>query len=235
MKNKSCILITGTSKGLGLALAQAYLDAGERVVGCSRGVSTISNINYHHHVIDVSNEVHVAGMFASIRQDKLVPRLLINNAAISQKSLSSFTNAQSAQELLRVNLFGAFLVSKEAILLMQRHRFGRIVNLTSINVPLASVGSSLYNASKAGLDALGHSLAAECKNYDITVNSLGLSMVAHTGMTDALDATAIEAKCAPLLKPKMLETAEIVAAINFFAASESKNITGQQLYFGGVR
>jgi 3-oxoacyl-[acyl-carrier protein] reductase len=174
-------------------------------------------------------------MFASIRQAKLVPRLLINNAALSQKSLAAFTNAQSAQELLGVNLFGAFLVSKEAIRVMQRHRFGRIVNLTSINVPLASVGSSLYNASKAGLDALGHSLAAECKNYDITVNSLGLSMVAHTGMAVALDAAAIEVKCAPLLKPKLLETAEIVAAINFFAASESKNITGQQLYFGGVR
>jgi 3-oxoacyl-[acyl-carrier protein] reductase len=231
----SCILITGTSKGLGLALAQAYLDAGEQVVGCSRGASAITNVNYHHHVIDVSNEAHVASMFASIRQAKLVPRLLINNAALSQKSLAAFTNTQSAQELLGVNLLGAFLVSKEAIRVMQRHRFGRIVNLTSINVPLASVGSSLYNASKAGLDALGHSLAAECKNYDITVNSLGLSMVAHTGMADALDAAAIEAKCAPLLKPKLLETAEIVAAINFFAASESKNITGQQLYFGGVR
>jgi 3-oxoacyl-[acyl-carrier protein] reductase len=231
----SCILITGTSKGLGLALAQAYLDAGEQVIGCSRGVSAISNVNYHHHVIDVSNEVHVASMFSSIRQAKLVPRLLINNAALSQKSLASFTNAQSAQELLGVNLIGAFLVSKEAIRVMQRHRFGRIVNLTSINVPLASIGSSLYNASKAGLDALGHSLAAECKNYDITVNSLGLSIVANTGMAEALDAAAIEAKCAPLLKPKLLETAEIVAAINFFAASESKNITGQQLYFGGIR
>jgi 3-oxoacyl-[acyl-carrier protein] reductase len=235
MKNTPCILITGTSKGLGLALAQAYLEAGEHVVGCSRGASAISHVNYHHHEIDVSNDANVTRMFTAIREAKLVPRLLINNAGLTQKSLATFTNAQSAQELLGVNLLGAFLVSKEAIRLMQRHRFGRIVNLTSINVPLASVGSSLYNASKAGLDALGHSLAVECKNYDITVNSLGLSLVAHTGMADSLDVAAIAAKCAPLLKPNLLETAEIMAAINFFAANEAKNITGQQLYFGGVR
>lgn len=235
MKNTPCILITGTSKGLGQALAQTYLESGEYVIGCSRGASTIRHANYHHHVIDVSNEEDVTRMFTDMREAKLVPRLLINNAALAQKSLATFTDARSARELLNINLIGAFLVSKEAIRLMQRHRFGRIVNLTSINVPLASVGSSLYNASKAGLDALGHSLAVECKNYDITVNSLGLSLVAHTGMVNSLDVTAIDAKCAPLPKPKMLDTAEIVAAINFFASDEAKNITGQQLYFGGVR
>lgn len=235
MKNTPCILITGTSKGLGFALAQAYLESGDVVIGCSRGDSMISHASYHHHAIDVSNFVEVTRMFSEIREARLAPRLLINNAALSQKSLATFTDAHSAKELINTNLLGAFLISKEAIRLMQRHRFGRIVNLTSINVPLASVGSSLYNASKAGLDALGHTLAAECKNYDITVNSLGLSLVAHTGMVDSLELAAIKAKCAPLIKPQLLEIAEIVAAINFFAASEAKNITGQQLYFGGVR
>jgi 3-oxoacyl-[acyl-carrier protein] reductase len=235
MTNTACVLITGTSKGLGLALARSYLNAGEHVVGCSRGASTITHERYQHHEIDVSSEAQVARMFSQMREAKLLPRLLINNAALAQTSLATFTKAQSAQELLNVNLFGAFLVCKEAIRLMQRHRFGRIVNLTSINVPLASVGSSLYNASKAGLDALGHSLAVECKDYDITVNSLGLSLVAQTGMADSLDESAIAAKRAHLLKPKLLETTEIVAAINFFASADARNITGQLLYFGGVR
>ena len=235
MSNSSCVLITGTSRGLGAALAQAYLAAGERVVGCSRGAATIAHTNYRHYTVDVSDELSIAMMFADMREKKWVPWLLVNNAALAQKSLATFTSALTAKEILDVNLLGTFLICRETLKLMQRHRFGRIVNLSSINVPLASVGSSLYNATKAGLDAMGSSLANECKTYDITVNSIGLSLVANTGMAESLSEAALVAKQAHLLKPKLLETAEIVAAINFFASAEAKNITGQLLYFGGVR
>ena len=235
MSYTSCIVITGTSRGLGAALAKAYLEAGEQVVGCARGVATIAHINYRHYTVDVSDEVSIAKMFADMREVKLVPRLLVNNAALAQKSLATFTSALMAKEILEVNLLGTFLVCREMIKVMQRHRFGRIVNLSSINVPLASVGSSIYNATKAGLDAMGNSLANECKTYDITVNSIGLSLVANTGMADSLSEAALVAKQVHLLKPKLLETAEVLAAINFFASAEAKNITGQLLYFGGVR
>lgn len=235
MSSTSCILITGASRGLGATLAQAYLDAGEHVLGCSRGAATIAHANYQHHCVDVSDELSVAKMFAGMRETKSVPRLLVNNAALAQQSLATFTSAKAAKEIIQVNLFGTFLICRESLKLMQRHRFGRIVNLTSINVPLASVGSSLYNATKAGMDVMGLSLANECKSYDITINSIGLSLVANTGMVESLDEAAIAAKQAYLLKPKLLETAEIVAAINFFASAEARNITGQVLYFGGVR
>jgi len=82
---------------------------------------------------------------------------------------------------------------------------------------------------------MGRSLANECRAHDITVNSIGLSLVADTGMVESLSETALAAKQAHLLKPKLLETAEIVAAINFFASVEARNITGQLLYFGGTR
>jgi 3-oxoacyl-[acyl-carrier protein] reductase len=235
MHNISCVLITGTSRGLGAVLTKAYLAAGEHVVGCSRGPAKVTHANYLHYSLDVSDDHSTANMFADMRDRKLVPRLLINNAALAQNTLTTFTSAQAAREILDVNLLGTFLICRETLKLMQRHRFGRIVNLTSINVPLASVGSSLYNATKAGLDAMGHSLANECKTYDITVNSIGLSLVANTGMVESLDEAAIAAKQVHLLKPKLLEVAEIVAAINFFASAEARNVTGQVLYFGGVR
>jgi 3-oxoacyl-[acyl-carrier protein] reductase len=235
MSNVSCVMITGTSRGLGLDLAKAYLAVGERVIGCSRGSTSIEHANYRHYSVDVSDELSIAKMFADIRDSKLVPRLLVNNAALAQKSLTTFTSSQTAKEILEVNLLGTFLICRETLKLMQRHGFGRIVNLSSINVPLASVGSSLYNATKAGLDAMGHSLANECKTYDITVNSVGLSLVANTGMAESLNEAALAAKQKHLLKPKLLETPEILAAINFFASTEARNITGQLLYFGGVR
>jgi len=233
--SSSCILITGTSRGLGAALAQAYLAAGEQVLGCSRGVATITHAKYRHYMVDVSNELSIANMFTDIQQKKIVPRLLVNSAALTQMKLATVTSTQTARDILNVNLLGTFLICRETLKLMQRHGFGRIVNLSSINVPLASVGSALYNATKAGLDAMGHSLANECRTYDITVNSIGLSLVANTGMVESLNESALAVKQVHLLKPKLLETKEVVAAINFFASAEAKNITGQLLYFGGVR
>ena len=235
MSNVSCVMITGTSRGLGAALAQAYLSAGEQVLGCSRGAATIAHANYRHYNVDVSDELSIANMFTDMREKKFVPRLLVNNAALAQMKLTTFTSAQSARDILDVNLLGTFLVCREMLKLMQRHRFGRIVNLSSISVPLATVGNSLYNATKAGLDAMGHSLANECKTYDITVNSIGLSHVANTGMADALNDTAIAAVQGLLMKPTWLTTSEIVAAMDCFASPDARNITGQVLYFGGVR
>ena len=235
MSYTSCIMITGTSRGIGAALAQAYLAVGERVVGCSRGISTIAHANYQHYILDVSDELSIVKMFTDMRERKWVPRLLVNNAALTQNSLATFTSASIAKEILEVNLLGTFLICREALKQMQRNRFGRIVNLSSINVPLCSVGSSLYNASKAGLVAMGHSLANECKSYDITVNTIGLSLVEHTGMAESLSEAALAAKQAHLLKPKLLQTDEILSAVNFFASAEARNITGQLLYFGGVR
>jgi 3-oxoacyl-[acyl-carrier protein] reductase len=186
-------------------------------------------------VVDVSDEASVVAMFASIRAIGWAPRLLINNAGLSQKSLAVFTTGASARQILEVNLVGAFVVSREAVKAMQRQRFGRIVNLSSINVPLASAGGAIYNASKAGLESLGVSLAGECRQYDITINSIGLSLVAGTGMVESLDEKALEAKKVQLIKPKPIETAEIVAAIDYFASDTARNVTGQVLYFGGVR
>lgn len=235
MSSNPCILITGTSRGLGAALAQSYLSAGKIVVGCSRGQGVIEHENYQHYEVDITDEQSVLAMFSGLRTKHLEPQLLINNAGLSQTNLATFTSAKSAKDILSVNLFGTFLICRETLKLMQRHRFGRIVNLSSINVSLASVGSSLYNATKAGLDAMGHSLANECKTYDITVNSIGLSIVSNTGMADSLTEAALMAKQSLLLKPSLLEISEVLSAINFFASAQAKNITGQLLYFGGLR
>ena len=235
MSNISCVMITGTSRGLGAALAQSYLDSGEQVIGCSRGVPTIFHPNYRHYSLDLSDENLIIKMVTDMRDMKLVPRLLVNNAALTLSQLSAYTSAQSVRDIINVNLVGTFLICREILKIMQRHRFGRIVNLSSVNVPLARAGSSIYNASKAGLVEMGNSLASECKTYDITVNSIGLSFVAETGMINESTQTAIDSVQRLLLKPKLLSTAEIVAAIDFFASRESRNITCQTLYFGGVR
>jgi 3-oxoacyl-[acyl-carrier protein] reductase len=232
--DKGSVLITGTSRGLGKALAEEFLKEGLTVYGCSRQASSIGHQNYCHFTVDVSDESEVVLMLKQIASLKMHVNLLINNAGLTQASLGILTRGVSAQDILNVNLLGNFFVSRETLKLMQRQRYGRIVNFSSINVPLGSVGSALYNASKAGVDAMARALTRECGNLDITINTLGLSLVANSGMLDALSPKALAAKQEALLKPKVLELEEIMHAINFFASPLARNVSCQTVYFGGL-
>lgn len=204
------------------------------VFGCSRQASTIDHQDYRHFTVDVSDEPGVISMLKQIASLKVPVNLLINNAGLTQASLGILTRGVSAQDILNTNLLGNFLVSRETLKLMQRQRYGRIVNFSSINVPLGSVGSALYNASKAGVEAMARALTRECGNLDITINTLGLSLVANSGMLDSLSPKALVAKQEALLKPKVLEVEEIMLAINFFASPLARNVSCQTVYFGGL-
>lgn len=232
--DRGSVLITGTSRGLGRALAERFLHAGLVVYGCSRQASTIDHQDYRHFTVDVSDEPGVVSMIMQITALKVPVNLLINNAGLTQASLGILTRAESAQNILNTNLLGNFLVSRETLKLMQRQRYGRIVNFSSINVPLGSVGSALYNASKAGVEAMAKVLTRECGKVDITINTLGLSLVPNSGMLDSLSPKALAAKQEALLKPKVLEVEEVMHAINFFASPLARNISCQTVYFGGV-
>lgn len=190
--------------------------------------------NYRHFAVDVSDEAAVRAMFAAIATKNPRIDLVVNNAGVSVARLALMTSAADFSAVIQANLVGAFVVMREAIRLMKRVRFGRIVNFSSINVPLASIGAAPYNASKAGLETLSATMARECAADDITINCVGLSLVANLGMANALSADAQVAKQHFLVKPVMLEIDEIVHAIDFFAAPAARNITAQTLYFGGI-
>lgn len=231
----STFLVTGTSRGIGHNLAKAFCERGHSVIGCSRSNADISHSNYQHFQIDICEEKSVQGMFADLARDKCPLDILINNAGLSQSSPALFTTQELAQEIVSVNLIAAFVMAREALKLMKRRKFGRIINFTSINVPLASSGSSIYNASKAALGVLSETLARELSGDDITVNTLGLSLVTGSGMASELSQDARQEKLQALAKPVLLEIDEIIHAIEFLSAPEAKNISGQTLYFGGIR
>ena len=229
------ILITGASRGLGRHLAEKYLDMGCFVFGCSRkSDKLISHASYRHFEVDVGNEAAVASMMREIDASRKGLQLLINNAGITQSSLAIMTRSAVAEEVIRTNLLGTFLVSREVMKIMQRQKQGRIVNFSSINVPLGSSGSCIYNATKAGVEALAIALTREVGKADVTINTLGLSLVAATGMLEGLSGKALSEKQVGLLKPAVLETEEIIHAIEFLASNLARNISGQTIYFGGL-
>ncbi len=228
------LLVTGSSRGLGKLLVEVYLNMGIRVYGCSRNPSPIDHQNYRHFMVDITDESSVVSMFKEISASKIRLDLVINNAGLTQASLGILTSAKTAHEIINTNILGAFLVSREALKLMQRQRYGRIVNFSSINVPQGSVGSSLYSASKAALESMALTLSRENAKVDITINTIGLSLVDKTGMLDSLSPKALIEKQSLLVKPELLNVDEIIHAIDFFSSPIAKNICAQTIYFGGA-
>jgi 3-oxoacyl-[acyl-carrier protein] reductase len=229
------VLITGTSRGLGLLLAERIASRGDQVLGFARSPAAFEHQNYRHVQLNLTNEAEVVDAFGRLNAAKEDIRLCVNNAGVSQNSLALLTKAHQFSSTLTANLTTTFLVSREALKHMKRRRFGRIVNMTSINVPMASVGGAAYNASKAGVEAMMRTFVNEVgPTEDITLNALGLSMVADSGMVEGLSPAARQAKTARLAKPALLDICEIVHALDFFASPHARNITGQTLYFGGV-
>lgn len=228
------ILITGSSKGLGLALVEHYVNLDYQVYGCSRGENLFKSDNYEHFCLDVGDEVSVVEMFRKISANKIPLEILINNAGLSQSSLGVLTGGKIVNQIIQTNLIGAFFVAREAIKIMMKYKYGRVINFSSINIPQRSSGSAIYNASKAGLAAFSDVLARECSAQDITFNTIVLSIVANSGMADSLDQKSIKVKQAGLLKPGFLTKNEIIHAIDFLASPLAKNITCQTLNFGGV-
>ena len=234
MDNNLVILISGTSKGIGKCLADYYINKNYSVIGCSRSVPDISAPNYKHFPIDISDEKSVKAMMTDIKKEFKKLDVLINNAGVKLTAFAVFSSEQAVRESFNTNVIGAFLLCREAIKLMSRKKFGRIINMTSIAVPLATHGSAIYSATKAALEQYSKVLAKEVAQDKITVNNIGLSFVKEGGMINSVE----ESERAKVLELTITKTwtkiGDITNTIDFLISPQSEMITGQTIYIGGV-
>lgn len=229
------ILITGSSKSIGLELVKLYCSRGYKVYGCSRGVSDFTHEQYCHIRADIGNESDVRKVFSTIRKQNCYVDVVINNAGLAQNSLALMTSFEEAQQIIGTNFLGTFMLMREAIRHMKRQKRGRIINFSSINASLCLPGSAIYNASKSAVENLTASFSSELVNEDITINSIGLSIVQNTGMYQDLSEKALIEKAKTLTKKNSISIIEIVHMIDFLASKYAKNITSQTIYYGGIR
>lgn len=225
--------ITGASRGIGRALAEHYLEKGHKVVGCSRSESDLRHASYHHQMLDItSEEAVVKGMRdVGARFGRL--DVLINNAGRAAMNHVLTMPHDTARALVDCNLLGTFVCLREAARLMQKNRFGRIVNFTTVAVPLRLEGESLYAASKAGVESLTRTAARELSSFGITVNAIGPTPV-DTDLTRAVPRKKLEALVAQQAIKRMGEKSDILHVCDFFVDEASHFVTGQILYLGGV-
>lgn len=226
-------LITGTRKGIGRHLAEYFCERGHTVYGCSRGESDFEHDNYHHFTADVSDEAQVKRLFSVIRKNSGRLDNLLNNAGIASMNHSLLTPVTSVRKIMETNLIGCFLFCREAAKMMRKHKFGRIVNFSTVAVPLKLEGEAAYVASKAAVESLTDVLAREFADFGITVNCVGPVPI-ETDLIRAIPEQKIENLVNRQSIKRLGKMEDVVNVVEFFLRRESNFITGQRLYLGGV-
>jgi len=234
MNDRPVMLITGSSKGAGLGIAQHFLAREYRVVGCSRGKTTFSHGLYSHAELDISDEEQVREWIRSIRTDLGRIDVVVCCAAYAPATLlMTMTPGSVLDPVLRTNVAGTYYVCREAARVMMLRRSGRIITVSSMAVGLHQEGTSAYAASKSAIVEMTKVLARELAPTGITCNVIGISMF-MTEAVEVLGPTVIQRALDKLTIKRTVTIEEICNVIAFFTAPESSCITGQVVQMGLV-
>ena len=236
-------LVTGSSRGLGLAFARALGGAGAEVILNARDAEKAAEaaaalrgdgISASVSAFDVADSAGVGAAVADIERDVGPIDILVNNAGIQHRApLESFTDADW-RRLMSINLDGVFVVSRAVVAGMIARRSGTIINIASVQSELARPSIAPYAASKGAIKMLTKAMAGDWGKYGIRVNAVGPGYF-HTELNEALvnDKTFSEwlEKRTPL--GRWGDPAELGGAVVFLASDAASFMTGQTIYVDG--
>jgi 3-oxoacyl-[acyl-carrier protein] reductase len=227
------VVITGATRGIGLVLAQHYLNAGDEVIGCGRTPSTIEHPRYTHRLVDVTDAEEIEDFFEELSRRPGKVNALINNAGIASMNSLALTPLETARRIMDTNLLGPFSFTRSALRVLRGAESARIVNFTSVAVPLLIEGEAIYAASKSAVETLTRISARELAPFGITCNAIGPSPI-KTGLLSGVP----EKKLAKLIDAQAIRRwavpNDVVNVVDFFLRPESSMVTGQVIYLGGV-
>lgn len=217
------VLITGGSKGIGLACAKAFAALGDKVAITYN--STPPPPEFFCVKCDVTDTAQVDAAFAAVEEHFGIVEVLVSNAGITKDTLLLRMKEADFAEVIDANLTAAFRVVKRATPGMLKARSGRIILMSSVVGLLGSAGQANYAASKAGLVGFARSLARELGSRSITVNVVAPGPV-ETDMTAALTAEQLQTITSSVPLQRMATPEEVAGVVAFLASQPASYITG---------
>jgi len=239
-------VITGATRGIGKAIATAFLEAGATVIGIygSNQAAAESfqkewqaNKLYQKNSLslyncDVSDETGVLQFFETIEQQFDTIDILVNNAGIRRDAVTAMMKSEDWQRVIDVNLTGTFYMSKQAVLLMMKQKYGRIIHITSPMAHMGFAGQANYAASKAGQIGMMRSLAKETAKRKITINCISPGFI-DTELLEGLSEEQISQYKKMVPMKRFGKPQEVADAVLFLAGPQASYISGAVLEVTG--
>jgi len=218
-----CVLVTGGNRGIGLAVARAFADAGDRVAVTYRSGEPPEGL--HGVRCDVTDPDSVEAAFTEVEAELGPVEVLVANAGITRDQLIMRMSEEDFSDVIATNLAGSWRVAKRASKGMLRLRRGRVVFISSVVGLLGSAGQSNYAASKAGLVGLARSLARELGSRAITFNVVAPGFV-ETDMTAELGEDLQKTYKGQIPLGRFATADEVAGVVRFLASDEAAYVTG---------
>ncbi len=234
-------IVTGASRGIGRAVAASLAEDGASVVVSGRDAARVEMVAKELEALgvpvlavpgDVSRREDVERVVGRARERFGRIDILVNNAGIIRDALLVRMKDEDWDEVLNVNLRGAFLMTRAAAKVMIRQKGGRIINITSAAGAMGNAGQANYSAAKAGLIGLTRSAARELAHWGILVNAVAPGLI-DTDMAAAIPPEAREALLAQMPLKRIGVAREVAEVVRFLAGDGASYVTGQVIHVNG--
>ncbi len=234
-------IITGGGRGIGRAIAESLAGRGVNIAVvdvnldiAKEAAEALGKMGVKSIALkaDVSNSSDTAAIFENAVKEFGKVEILVNNAGITRDGLLLRMKEEDWDAVLNINLKGTFLCSKEAVKVMSKQRYGRIINIASVVAFMGNPGQANYSASKAGIVGLTKTVAKEYASRGITANAVAPGFIT-TAMTDALPENVKQEMFKAIPMGKFGTVEDVANSVVFFALPESGYITGQVIHVNG--
>ncbi|NPA52875.1 MAG: 3-oxoacyl-[acyl-carrier-protein] reductase [Aquificae bacterium] len=234
------VLVTGSTRGIGKAIASAFAEKGADVIitGRDKGTTQIVadnikneyGVNAYGFTLDLSSDVETA--WQEIKKHVDFVDILVNNAGITKDTLFIRMKDEDWEQVINVNLNGTFKITKLVVKDMIKRKTGKIINISSIIGFIGNVGQTNYATTKAGLIGFTKSLAKELAPRNITVNAVAPGFI-ETDMTENLPAELKEKYLDQIPLKRFGKPRDVADAVLFLASDMASYITGETIHVNG--
>jgi len=224
------ILVTGASRGIGSALCAYFSGKGLPVLGLAR---SLVHADFDTAVCDVTDPQALRVLAQRLLAEGRGVSVLINAAGIASMNLALTTPPATAEAIVKTNLLGIIYTCQQFVPHMIRAKAGRVINFSTIAVPLALEGESVYVASKAGVEAFTRTFAREVAAFGITVNCIAPGPV-DTDLIKGVPDVKIQRIVDRQVIKRKFSPAEVCALADMLMSESASTLTGQVFHLGGV-